>query len=93
MAVLGVCIYGLVLAVVTLTALFTRGWTKPVIIGLIILWIPFVAFGILIVLSIGSLQGGSIMGMLMGWLILAGPIFLFIGIILIIMKVMNRWRG
>jgi len=89
----GIGIYGIVLAVVTLVALFTKGWTKGVIIGLVVAYIPFVVFGVLTILTLGSLQAeGNILGMLVGWLILASPILAMIGLFFLVMKLLSRWR-
>ena len=90
----GICIYGLVLAVLTMVAIFTKGWTKGVIIALVIAYIPFVIFGVLTVLTLASLQSeGNLLGAFVGWLIMAGPLLVIIGLVFLIMKLLDRWRG
>jgi hypothetical protein len=91
---LGICLYGIVMAVVTLVAVFSGRWSKGVIIALVVLWIPLLVFGVLVFASIGTMQGGgNVFGFLLAWLVVAAPIILIIVLILVVMKLMSNWRG
>jgi hypothetical protein len=58
---LGICIYGLVLLIITAVSLFTTGWTKKTIIILVLAWIPFVLFmGAIILLMMSYFNGGNL---------------------------------
>ena len=87
---LGICLYGIVVMVVTVVALMTRGWTKATIVLLIIAWIPFILFGILIALVFASI--GGLLRSFMALLIIAGPILLILGIFLAVWKFSQRFR-
>jgi len=90
---LGICLYGIVLAVVTVIALFTKGWTKQVIIALILAWIPFVLFtGAIILLFMSVMSGGNLVRPLLIVLIVCVPLLL-IGLVSIgIWKFLQRFR-
>lgn len=57
----GFTIYAIVIAVVTFVALFTKGWSKPVIVVLIIAWVPFVLFTCGMIFSMLSVVNSPLM--------------------------------
>jgi hypothetical protein len=88
---LGICIYGLVLLVVSAVALMTRGWTKLTVIVLLIAWVPWLLFSAAIVLLLASVRG--IFNALFATLIVSAPILLIIAISLAVWYFSNRWRN
>jgi hypothetical protein len=84
------CIYGIVVMVITFVALFTSGWTKKVIIGLVLAWIPFVIYGVLMVLTILSFYG--IFQMLLMAAVLPVPVALLITAWILLYRWSNRMR-
>jgi hypothetical protein len=90
-AVPSIILYGLVLIVVTLVALITKGWTRTTIIILIIAWVPWVLFSVAVLLLFVSI--GGIFRALVATLVVCVPIILMIVIPLLLFKFMDRWRN
>jgi hypothetical protein len=90
-AVPSICIYGLVLLVITAVALFTKGWTKTTIIILLICWVPWILFSVAVLLLLVSV--GGILRVLVATLVIGGPIILMIIIPIILFKFLDRWRN
>ena len=88
--------YGIVIVTVTFVALFTKGWSKTAVIGLIILWIPFLIFCVLVELSFASvtckLSGDSLLRYFAVGLITAGPIILIGVVFFLAWRLLNRFR-
>ncbi len=90
-AIPSVLIYGLVLLVISVVALFTRGWTKMTIIILLICWVPWILFSVGLLLMFVSV--GGILRALLAILVIAGPAALLIIIWILLFKFMDRWRN
>ena len=86
-SLLGISIYGFVVMTITLVSLFTKGWTKPVIIVLVIMWIPLLFF-------MGALLFGwlSLLGLLPVALMVGAPLILIGVVFFIVWKFLNRFR-
>jgi general stress protein CsbA len=87
-SLLGFSLYGLVVVTITLVALFTKGWTKSVIVGLIVLWVPLLLWGVAFILLAASAYGHFFLA----WLIIAGPIVLILVVFLVVWKLLTRFR-
>jgi hypothetical protein len=86
-------VYGTVLLVATLVSLFTRGWTRNVIIALVLAWLPFLAMSLLLILSISEMvYGGSMLRGSAIALLIAAPSLLIVAVFLLVWKWMQRFR-
>jgi len=88
---LGIGLYGVVVMVITVVALMTRGWTKATVIVLLIAWVPWLLFSAAVVLLLVSVRG--IFNAIFATLVLAGPILLILAISLAVWYFSNRWRN
>jgi hypothetical protein len=88
---LGICIYGLVMMVITVVALVTRGWTKVTIIVLIIAWVPWLLFSAAVLLLLVSVRG--ILNAVLATLLISSPLLLIIAVSLAVWYFSNRWRN
>jgi hypothetical protein len=88
---LGICIYGLVMMVITVVALVTRGWTKVTIIVLIIAWVPWLLFSAAVLLLLVSVRG--ILNAVLATLLVSSPLLLIIAVSLAVWYFSNRWRN
>lgn len=84
----GLVIYALVVFVITLVALFTSGRTKPVIIALVILWVPL---GLFTVLPLAL--GVSLHGTLITAFVAVSPLIAIGATFLLIWRFLNRLRN
>jgi len=88
---LGICIYGLVVLVITAVALVTRGWTKATVIALLIAWVPWLLFSFAVLFLMVSV--GGILKAILATLLVSSPILLILVISLAVWYFSNRWRN
>lgn len=80
-------IYCIVVIVITLVALFTRGWTKWIIVGLVIAWIPIIIFTVSLFGLLLNLKGYNPITLLFNPLVF--PLVLILLLIFIVFKLMD----